>query len=209
MTKAPSITSYTALRNNKIVSDGLVVCKKSEVSASDFLLHAYEALELNYPKFYKMDHLSKAGFLAAEVLLREKGWSEKYRPEEIGIVFSCANSSLDTDLRYAETVADIPSPALFVYTLPNILIGEITIRNRVKGESACFVFDTFDASFQTGYINTLFGSGRVKACISGWADFYEDKAEAFFYLAELIDNKTNPIHDSNNTSKIYSELWKN
>ncbi len=209
MTKFPSITSYVALRNNQIISDGLVLCEKSGVSTPDFLLHAYEELQLNYPKFYKMDHLCRTGFLAAEVLLREKAWSEKYRPEEIGIIFSCANSSLDTDLRFEETVANIPSPALFVYTLPNILIGEIAIRNLVKGESACFVFDIFDASFQTAYINTLFDSGKVKACISGWADFYEDKAEAFFYLAEINESNSNPKHDSNNISKIYTELWKN
>lgn len=200
-----AIHSYVSLHNNRLQLNGQTVFEKPEADAIDFLNGAYEALQLNYPKFYKMDNLCKTGFLAAELLLRNTPLKEKYQPEELGIIFSCANSSLDTDLRYEAT----PGPALFVYTLPNILIGEIAIRNSIKGESACFVFDIFDAPFQTNYVNDLLQQERVKACLSGWADFVNGKAEAFFYLAEKKQPNNNLTHDIPTVSKIFTEAWKN
>ncbi|MCW5906489.1 MAG: hypothetical protein KIS94_01400 [Chitinophagales bacterium] len=204
MINTAGITSYVSLRSNRLQLNEQSIFEKDEMSMADFLPAAYEALQINYPKFYKMDNLCKTGFLGAELLLKNAALKEKYKPEEVGIVISCANASLDTDLRYEAT----PGPALFVYTLPNILIGEIAIRNGIKGESACFVFDIFDAPFQTNYINNLFETGKIKACISGWADFLNDKAEAFFYLTETNQTNNNPAHDSDSVSKIFTEAWK-
>jgi hypothetical protein len=200
-----AIHSYVSLHNNRLQLNGITVFEKPEVSAVEFLQAAYEALKVNYPKFYKMDNLCKAGFIAAELLLQNTSLEEKRSPEEIGIILSCANSSLDTDLRYQAT----PGPALFVYTLPNILIGEIAIRQGIKGESACFVFDIFDAPFQTNYVNDLLQQERVKACLSGWADFVNGNAEAFFYLAEKEQPNSNLAHDIPTVSKIFTEAWKN
>jgi hypothetical protein len=198
------ITTYVSLHNNRLKLNGHTVFEKPEANAIDFLQAAYQALPINYPKYYKMDNLCKTGFIATELLLRGVGLKEKYQPEEIGIIFSCANSSLDTDLRYEAT----PGPALFVYTLPNILIGEIAIRQGIKGESACFVFDIFDPPFQTNYINSLLQTGKIKACISGWADFLNNKAEAFFYLVQINKTNNNLTHDSQTVSKIFTEAWK-
>lgn len=204
MKDSNTIRSYVSLHNNRLQLNGQTVFEKPEADAIDFLNGAYDALQLNYPKFYKMDNLCKTGFLATELLLCNANLKEKYKPEGIGIIFSCANSSLDTDLRYEAT----PGPALFVYTLPNILIGEIAIRNGIKGESACFVFDIFDAPFQTNYSNGLLQTGKIKACVSGWADFLNNKAEAFFYLAEINQPNNNLTHDSQTVSKIFTEAWK-
>jgi hypothetical protein len=68
-------------------------------------------------------------------------------PYATGIVLSNSNASLDADIKYYDSVANIPSPALFVYTLPNIVIGEISIKHSFKGENAFFIFDSFDARF--------------------------------------------------------------
>ena len=86
-----------------------------------------------------MDNLSKLGWLASEVLLKNSFDKENYQPEEIGIVLANANSSLDKDIKYWESVQDMASPSLFVYTLPNIVIGEICIRNHFKGENALYI----------------------------------------------------------------------
>ena len=123
--------------------------------------------------------------------------------EEIGIIFSNANSSLDSDIRYEASIANTPSPALFVYTLPNVLIGELCIRHRIKGETACFVFDIFDAAFQSGYVNSLFEMEKIKTCISGWADYYNGKAEAFFCLVEKSGNESPLEHNSENLNRIW------
>lgn len=207
MDQQKAITGHVIIRNNQIRLDGELVFEKKGVTANDFFNAAYESLQLSYPKFFKMDNLCKTGFLAAEYLLKGKRLTEKYTAEKIGVVFSNSNSSLDTDMRFHESMAEAPSPALFVYTLPNILIGEICIRQRIKGESACFVFDIFDFAFQADYINGLMDAGKMDTCISGWADFYDGKFEAFFYLVEKTNDRKYLIHNSNNTGKIYQDTW--
>ena len=200
-----SISSYVLLRHNQIIVDGKIIFENNNVTTVDFLQAAYDHFQINYPKFFKMDNLCKTGFIATELLLREKNLNQKFQPEEIGIIFSNANSSLDTDIKYQAGIANAPSPALFVYTLTNVLIGEICIRHRIKGEAACFVFDIFDATFQTDYVNLLFETEKVKTCISGWADYYNGKAEAFFYLVETGTGNLE-TNNSSNVSKIYKGI---
>ena len=49
---------------------------------SAFFNDLYNALKLNYPKFFKMDNLCKTVFLANEVLLKNISLLSKYKAEE-------------------------------------------------------------------------------------------------------------------------------
>ena len=40
-----------------------------------------------------------------------------------------------------------PSPAVFVYTLPNICIGEISIKYKLYSENSFFIFDSLNAEY--------------------------------------------------------------
>jgi hypothetical protein len=131
-----------------------------------------------------MDSPSKLGFLTSEVLLNDFPLAEKYAPEEIGVVLFNANSSLDTDKKYFRTVSDIASPSLFVYTLPNIVIGEICIRNKIKGENHFFISKAFDPELFCGIVENLFETGAVKACLCGWVDWLDDEYKAWMMLVE-------------------------
>ena len=150
----------------------------------DFLLSVYHHFGINYPKFYKMDNLSKLGWLATEVLLKDSFEKERYKPEDIGVVLANANSSLDTDIKYYETVKDIASPALFVYTLPNIVIGEICIRHNFKGENAFFIFEEFDAGFIEQYVSNLINNNILQACICGWVELLGEQYKTVLFLVE-------------------------
>lgn len=150
---------------------------------ADFLATAYRHFDLQYPKFYKMDTLSKLGWLAAELLL-QSGPLRHYAPESVGVVLSNANASLDTDIRYWETVREMPSPAVFVYTLPNIVAGEICIRHQWKGENAFFISPAFDAGLTHWYVSDLMDSGRLEACVCGWVEASEEDSKAALWLVE-------------------------
>ncbi len=156
----------------------------AKAAMGEFLLALYQYLRLNYPRFYKMDALSKLGWLAVEVLLKDSFKAEDYRPEQVGLVLANANSSLDTDIKYFETVKEIASPSLFVYTLPSIMIGEIGIRNNFKGESAFFVSDRSDADFMEQYVRRLMDENRFNACIYGWVDLLGEEGQAKLFLME-------------------------
>jgi len=153
-------------------------------SSDEFLNTLYTHFKISYPKFHKMDQLCKLGLLATELLLRDTGHSEKYMETDTGLVLCNANSSLDVDLKYAKTIQTGASPALFVYTLPNIVIGEISIRWHFKGENAFFVFKQFDGNFIEKYVNSLFENKLIKNCICGWVDFLKEEYRALLFLVE-------------------------
>jgi hypothetical protein len=148
-----------------------------------FLPALYAHFNWQYPRFFKMDNLSRLGWAAAELLL--EGWDVgAYAPEAVAVVLSNANSSLDTDYRYTETTRDIPSPSVFVYTLPNIVIGEICIRHRFKGENAFFLSAVFDPVLLARYVGLLLKQDIAQACITGWVEWLGDSFKAALFLIE-------------------------
>lgn len=170
---------------------------------ADFLLSVYQHFDLQYPRFYKMDNLSKLGWLASELLLKGSFHPADYRPEDIAVVLSNANSSLDTDYKYMDTTTDIPSPSVFVYTLPNIMIGEICIRNTFKGENAFFLFESFDAGFLERYVHCLLKEDIARACICGWVELLGNDYKAALFLVEKEPAAEANIFTAKNMDRIF------
>ncbi|MGB4844886.1 MAG: hypothetical protein WBP16_10505 [Ferruginibacter sp.] len=179
------------------------VFENKETDINDFLVSVYRHLATAYPKFFKMDNLSKLGWLANEVLLQNSFDAGKYSPENIGIVLSNASSSLDTDIKYLETAKDIASPALFVYTLPNIVIGEISIKHKFKGENAFFIFEEFNTGFIQQYVSNLFNNNVLQCCICGWVELLADNYKAALFLIEKDKSANSVIFTKENLNKIY------
>ena len=155
-----------------------------------------------------MDSLSKLGWLTAEILLKDSFEKEMYQPDDIGVILANANSSLDTDTKYYQTTKDIASPALFVYTLPNIMTGEICIRHNFKGENAFFIFEKFDAGFIQQYVNNLINNNTLQACICGWVELLDDQYKAALTLVEVKEHPGRSANQTNfftmeNLLKIY------
>lgn len=197
------ITSSCVISNSRIVKNGVEQFATDITAIPDFLVAAYKQSGINYSRFYKMDNLGKLGWLAAELLLQDNQVKENYDPNDIGIVLSNSNASLDTDLRYMASVSDIPSPALFVYTLPNIVTGEICIRNGFKGENAFFVFNKFDAGFLSNYVGNLLDSNALNACICGWVDLVGNEYKAALFLVEKVKTDNAILLSADNMNKIF------
>lgn len=185
------ISAHCSISNNLVHYNNEVVFESTENGIPGFLLLVYQHLGVKYPKFYKMDNLAKLGWLAAEVLLKDFD-KTKYQPTDIGVVLTNASSSIDADKRYYDSVQDIASPALFVYTLPNIVIGEICIRHHFKGENAFFIFERFNADFLSRYVSVLLETGQLQACICGWVEMTAAGYKAVLFLVEK-DKKENSI----------------
>jgi hypothetical protein len=155
---------------------------------SEFIKTLYQKAEIDYPKFYKMDNLCKIALISSEYLIKGTGFRGKYDAETVGIVLQNKSSSIDSDSRHAESFKDkksyFPSPAIFVYTLPNIAIGEICIRNGIKGENALFIFDKFEADFAFDYIQLLLNTKRTGSCLGGWIEYSQNGYESFLFLVE-------------------------
>lgn len=176
------ISAYCTIEDNTVALNGKVVFKLPPVNFSDFSKEAYRHFEMAYPKFFKMDTLSKLAFLGAEMLLQNE------TGQDIALLFANASSSLDTDVKYQQSIGDkdnyFPSPAVFVYTLPNICLGEISIRHQLKTENSFFIFDEFNPEFMTGYARLLLDTGKAAKVLCGWTEYFNEGYKAFLYLVE-------------------------
>ncbi|MFC0518673.1 hypothetical protein ACFFGT_30945 [Mucilaginibacter angelicae] len=197
------ISSHCTISSNAVRYNGTLLFEAEYTDIAGFLLSAYQLIRAKYPKFYKMDNLAKLGWLAAEVLLKNFD-AAKYKPTDIGVVLSNAGSSLDADKRYYDSVQEIASPALFVYTLPNIVIGEICIRHHFKGENAFFIFERFNAAFISRYISLLLETGQLQVCICGWVELLGDEYKAVLFLVEKEEKEGSMPFNIENITKIYS-----
>ena len=150
------------------------------------LTSLYKQMIGDYPKFYKMDGLSRLGFVASEILLNaEKGETEEERKEEEiknleerAIIFFNHSSSIASDRNYKESINDkdnyFPSPSIFVYTLPNIVTGEIAIRNHFHGETSFFILPDKDERMMEEILQASCLDDQSKSFLTGWID-YEDE----------------------------------
>ena len=187
------INRSCSIIGTKVFVNGQVDYNQEQVDDfNPFIKSVYKHYGIGFLKFYKMDSLSKLAFLTSEILLMGRNLQQQYHPEDIGIVLINSSSTLETDNRYYNTIIDksnyFPSPAVFVYTLPNIMVGEIAIRNKIMGENITFVAEKYDPHFLYDYV-TLLMDGKIAACICGWVEFERTGSfyESFIYLVEKDD----------------------
>jgi hypothetical protein len=195
------ITGSCTIDKGSVLKNREQLFENKAADLSGFLLSIYQHFQLNYPKFYKMDNLSKLGWLAAELLLQDFK-KDSYQPEEIGLVLANRNSSLDNDIKYFDSLKEFASPSLFVYTLPNIVIGEICIRHHFKGEHAFYIQDTFDTRFIADQVNYLLNNNILKACICGWVDVLGQDYKATLFLVEKQKNEHSLLFSANGMDSI-------
>lgn len=147
---------------------------------NSLLTAAYKQMGGDYPKYYKMDGLCRLGFIASELLLRAEqtggtlpGGLDRSR----AVVLFNRSSSVASDKRYLSSIADkdnyFPSPSVFVYTLPNIVAGEIAIRNGYHGETSFYILPEKDEQQMETLMRTAFMDRQTTSLLAGWID-YED-----------------------------------
>lgn len=203
MTKIPyHIAAYCHIKKNAVSLNGKQIFME-EGPFKSFIKSTYHHFNTAYPKFFKMDNLSKLAFLAADILLKQEGIQPE-NEEEIAIVFSNRASSLDTDRKHQGSIDDpaayYPSPAVFVYTLPNICIGEISIKYKLYSENSFFIFDAFNPEYVFDYCNSILDSKKAKKVLCGWVDFDEENYEAFVYLVSEVGTVT---HSTEEIKRLY------
>jgi hypothetical protein len=185
------VTRYIHIKNNRVILNGILELALKEQSVGSLLRFVYRHYAISYPKFFKMDSLCKLGFLSAEILLKDADTLRNYSEEKIGIILGNASSSLDSDEKHQASIRDrsnyFPSPSVFVYTLANIMAGEIAIRHNIKGENTVFIREQFDPEFMVGVVSELFQNHRVTCCLSGWIECYGNEVESFLFVVERAD----------------------
>ena len=164
-----------------------------EGTGKDMLTEAYKRYIDDYPKFYKMDMLSRLGFVASELLLAAEKThivqgdsqtimqedSQSHPTADRAVILFNHSSTRCADKSYFETICDndnfFPSPSLFVYTLPNIVTGEIAIRNQYHGETAFYILKERNEKLMAQIQQTAFMDADTESILTGWLDYYDDQ----------------------------------
>lgn len=212
MKKSLIVSSFCSFTKKGVAINNQVISTGSGNEFRDLSNEIYTKFSIDYPKFHKMDNLSKLGFLSVELLLRDTKPELRYPGDEIGIIFMNSASSLDSDRRHQATLAYrenyFPSPSIFVYTLPNVVIGEICIRHKFYGEGSFFIVEKFNPDFIIGYIEELFECKAIQCCIAGWIEFDGDDFESLVFLIEKPDKTDTGIvnFESDVIMNIYEKL---
>ncbi|WP_178987438.1 3-oxoacyl-ACP synthase [Winogradskyella schleiferi] len=198
------ISSFCNIKNNTISLNGSEIYSGDKNEFSEFIKATYKSFETNYPKFFKMDNLSKLAFLAADVLLKSENLSGD-EENDIAVVLSNKASSLDTDRKHQKSIEDknnyYPSPAVFVYTLPNICIGEISIKYKLFSENSFFIFDNFNPQHLLDYSNSLLSTQKAEKVLCGWVELDGNQYNAYLYL---VTKKGTITHTKENIIKFYN-----
>ena len=179
------ITHEIEITPTAVVLDGQTLTRTE--TGEKMLVELYRQYVKDYPKFFKMDTLSRLGFVATEILLQTEG-TERFVPtEDRAVILANRSASIKNDTDYLETISEgnyYPSPALFVYTLPNIVTGEIAIRNKYLGETAFYVLDKPDQL--TPIIETTLNAEHsgLNSAIAGWCECSD--ANSFYAKLQII-----------------------
>jgi 3-oxoacyl-[acyl-carrier-protein] synthase-1 len=168
----------------------------------------YRSLKVDYPKFFKMDTLSKLGFLASEMIFAEDSdfrQNDGIGREDIAVICFNRSSSLDIDTQYQQTIANnenyFPSPSLFVYTLPNIVTGEIAIRNKFYGETSFYVAEKFDAEMILRTVKNSFSDKVIDFALCAWIESFQGKFEVFMCL--VSKENTDMLFTINELNRLF------
>lgn len=152
----------------------------------------------DYPKFFKMDLPCRLGFVAAELLLAREADRFTPRDDRAIVVFS-RSGSLVSDRRFSDTIRPgsfFPSPSVFVYTLPNIVTGELAIRHKYLGETASYLLLSPSAAVVDDIVAATFLDPHTHSAVVAWIDCADDshfEADVRLVCAETTHLSTQAI----------------
>lgn len=204
-----SIGKWCTVENEVLSVNGKVVFEDSKGDFAAFAKAFYKSNEIEYPKFFKMDLLSKLAFIGAEAILGSD--VPEVPTTDIALLLSNASSSLDTDFKHSQTIVDkdnyYPSPAIFVYTLANICLAEVSIRHKLQSENAFFVTPDFDVDLMFSNATYLLQTKRASKVLCGWVEYLQGSYRLFFYIVQ--QHKEGEIeHTKQNIIDLYTTKWK-
>lgn len=180
------IQSWSQLSNDGLIVDGKIVFENSEnLPQTDWINHLYRCIGFTYPKFHKMDLLCKSAMLVTESLSDKDAFDDKGMP----LVFANRGGSMVSDEKHASSIflekEGFASPAVFVYTLANIAMGEISIRHGLQSPNVFFIFDRFDDRNTVDFLiqcqTQLFYSSDTERLLGGWLEVSETHLDVFLY----------------------------
>lgn len=184
------MSAYCRITSQEWIVNGISLLKNEEnLPTNIWLKSIYQKLKLSYPKFYKMDLLSKSTFLGVESISE----TENITQQNIPLLFANSVGSFVADEMHAASLylaeEKQPSPSIFVYTLPNIAMGEVSIRHQLHSKNVFFIFDSFKEVDWQQIIDLNFQDIEVNKILFGWTEAESDNLDIWISLISREDWK--------------------
>lgn len=184
-------THSVRITPNGVSVDGLP--RESHGEGMSLITDIYKRYLDDNPKYYKMDPLCRLGYIATELLLMAENSPSDMPRNDRAVIFFNSSSSIMADIVYEKSIEDkddyFPSPSAFVYTLPNIVIGEIAIHNHYQGETSFYILNQRNDDIIEQVVEASFNDKDTTSMISGWLDYQDDAHfEADLFITEVIKN---------------------
>ena len=123
-------------------------------------------------RFFKMDLFSRLAYVAVGLLAKDA--PGEYVPEETGLLIFTLNGSVLADRKHLSTFSKpdeyYPSPAIFINTLPNVVLGEMAVTHRIKGETTLVMLPGRDEETMDSILDATLAATRPSVLITGWVD---------------------------------------
>ena len=123
--------------------------------------------------------------ISTELLLKAEGGERFVDGDDRAVVLFNATSSIAADRDYVASIDGdegfYPSPSVFVYTLPNLSVGEIAMRNHYHGETSFYILPERDERMINKVQEASMLDPATKSMITGWIDYRDDD----HFVAEL------------------------
>lgn len=122
--------------------------------------------------FRRLDRVSRALVLAGEAAgITAVLAAARAAPTEVGMVFETSLGSLDSDLRFADSMAaGMCDGPVFAYTLPSTSLGELALRHGLRGPTVCLATLPGQRGQALREAALLLASGEVEVVVAGLVD---------------------------------------
>lgn len=173
------LPEYVTISKVTISSQEVWINEKRLVTTEkgkELIVELYKRSMGNYPRFYKLDGLSRLGLVAAELLFQSVPSFACY--EGTAIVLFNHSSSLCADKKFLASIGEkddfFPSPGAFVYTLPNIVNGEIALRHGMHSETSFYILPERNEEMMERLMKSTLADESLSYCLTGWLEYMGD-----------------------------------
>ena len=170
-----------------LVVDGAEVPMES--SGAALVTEIYKKYLSDGSRFFKMDLFSRLAYAGAGLLAKDS--LDGTDPGQRALIIFTQNGSVLADRKHLSTFAGTegyyPSPAVFINTLPNVVLGEIAVKNEIKGETTLVMLPGRDDETIETIVDVTVRATGPSAVIYGWIDCdAEDSFRADLKLIKTI-----------------------
>ena len=171
----PAKAGYEVLKSLRITPDTLLIDGQAiphVSSGASLITEIYKQYLADGSRFFKMDLYSRLAYVGTGLLAKDLLGDSA--PEDRALLVFTQNGSVLADRKHLSTFADpeafFPSPAVFINTLPNVVLGEIAVRNSIKGETTLVLLPRRDEATIDRILNATLSSTRPSVLICAWVD---------------------------------------